>query len=71
MDGFEPPASSEALRARIVRRHAVRLHCALILVACFATGLLVTKLMLMAGVSTYPQAQTLPDVLWHLRHAPS
>lgn len=52
MDGFEPPASSEALRARIVRRHAVRLHCALILIACFATGLLVTKLMLMAGVST-------------------
>ncbi len=51
MEQFEPPASSEALRARIVRRHAVRLHCALILIACFATGLLVTKLMLMAGVS--------------------
>lgn len=52
MEDLEPPASPEALRARIVRRHSVRLHCTLILVACFATGLVVTKLLLMAGVST-------------------
>lgn len=44
------PASSEVLRERIMARHAVRLHCALILCACFGMGLVVTKLVLLAGV---------------------
>lgn len=51
MDPLDAPASAEALRERIVRHHAVRLHCTLILVACFAAGLAATKLLLMAGVS--------------------
>lgn len=46
------PGSADALRERIVRVHAVRLHCALILVACFGAGLLATKLLLMAGIET-------------------
>ncbi len=46
------PGSADALRERIVRMHPVRLHCALILVACFGAGLLATKLLLMAGIET-------------------
>lgn len=46
----DEPASAEALRKTIVARFAVRLHCALILCACFGVGLLVTKLMLIVGV---------------------
>ncbi len=44
------PGSADALRERIVRMHPVRLHCALILVACFGAGLLATKLLLLAGI---------------------
>jgi len=46
----DPPASPEALRERIERLHYVRLHCALILVACFGAGLVATKALLMLGV---------------------
>lgn len=48
----EPPAapSAAALRTTIVARHAVRVHVALILAACFGVGLAVTRLMLEAGV---------------------
>ncbi|MFO1314968.1 MAG: hypothetical protein U1F58_05145 [Burkholderiales bacterium] len=47
----EPTATSaDTLRKSIVARHAVRLHVALILAACFAVGLAVTKLLLEAGV---------------------
>lgn len=52
MEETQPPPSAEALRARIVRTHSVRLHVTLVLVASFATGLVATKLLLMAGVST-------------------
>lgn len=52
MEDLQPPPSAETLRARIVRTHSVRVHVALILAGCFATGLVVTKLLLMAGVST-------------------
>lgn len=48
----DPPASPEALRERIERLHYVRLHCALILVACFGAGLVATKALLMLGVHT-------------------
>jgi hypothetical protein len=44
------PASPEALRKTISARFAVRVHCALILLACFGVGLFVTKLMLIVGV---------------------
>ena len=44
------PASPEALRKTINARFAVRVHCTLILLACFGMGLLVTKLMLIVGV---------------------
>jgi len=47
---MEEPASAEALRKSISARYAVRLHCALILCACFGVGLFVTKLMLIVGV---------------------
>lgn len=43
-------ASAEALRQTLAARHAVRLHVALILAACFAVGLGITKLLLIAGV---------------------
>lgn len=48
----EPAAttSADALRRAIVARHAVRVHVALILAACFGVGLAVTKLLLEAGV---------------------
>ncbi|HTQ00926.1 MAG TPA: hypothetical protein VMN56_16520 [Casimicrobiaceae bacterium] len=42
----------EALRTSIASRFAVRLHCALILLACFGVGLFVTHLLLAAGVDT-------------------
>jgi hypothetical protein len=41
-----------ALRTSIASRFAVRLHCALILLACFGVGLFVTHLLLAAGVDT-------------------
>lgn len=41
-----------AFRRQVASRFAVRLHVLLILSACFAVGLAVTKLLLMAGVST-------------------
>lgn len=47
----DPPATPEALRQRISLRHSPRLHCALILLACFGVGLLVTFLLLRAGVA--------------------
>ena len=50
MASADAPASAEALRKSITSRFAVRLHCALILCACFGVGLLVTKLMLIVGV---------------------
>lgn len=43
------PAS---FRRQVAARFALRLHVILILSACFAVGLAVTKLLLMAGVST-------------------
>jgi len=42
----------QALRMSIASRFAVRLHCALILLACFGVGLFVTHLLLAAGVDT-------------------
>jgi hypothetical protein len=45
-------ATPEELRQSIGTRFAVRFHVALILAACFAVGLGVTKLLLMAGVGT-------------------
>ena len=42
----------QALRTSIASRFAVRLHCALILLACFGVGLCVTHLLLAAGVET-------------------
>ena len=42
----------QALRTSIASRFAVRLHCALILLACFGVGLFVTHLLLAAGVDT-------------------
>jgi hypothetical protein len=45
-------ATPEQLRQSIGARFAVRFHVALILAACFAVGLGVTKLLLMAGVGT-------------------
>ncbi|MEO8509154.1 MAG: hypothetical protein ABI593_16135 [Betaproteobacteria bacterium] len=45
-------ATPEQLRQTIGARFAVRFHVALILGACFAVGLAVTKLLLMAGVGT-------------------
>lgn len=50
LGGRDLPGSSDVLRERIVARHAVRLHCVLILCACFGMGLLVTRLLLLAGV---------------------
>ena len=50
MEDLQPPLSADALRARIVRTLSARLHVTLILTGCFATGLVVTKLLLMAGV---------------------
>jgi hypothetical protein len=47
---MDEPSSAEALRKSITARFAVRVHCALILCACFGVGLLVTKLMLIVGV---------------------
>ena len=49
-----PPVaeSAEELRRTLAARHAVRLHVALILVACFVVGLGITKLLLVAGVHT-------------------
>lgn len=47
-----PPATAEALRERIALRHSPRLHCLLILTACFGVGLLATFLLLRAGVSS-------------------
>lgn len=46
----DEPASAEALRKSISARFAVRVHCTLILLACFGVGLFVTKLMLIVGV---------------------
>lgn len=50
MQDDAPPASAEALRKRISARFAVRLHCTLILCACFGVGLFVTHLLLVAGI---------------------
>lgn len=47
-DGDGAPAS---FRRQVAARYAVRLHVVLILSACFAVGLAVTKLLLMAGVA--------------------
>jgi len=57
----EPQLPDRArLERTIVARHAVRLHLALILAACFGAGLLATKLLLNAGVGSmllrYPVA---------------
>ncbi len=48
----DPPVASSAedLQRKIRARFAVRVHVALILAACFAVGLAVTKLLLIAGV---------------------
>lgn len=54
----EGDGAPAAFRQQVASRFAVRLHVVLILSACFAVGLAVTKLLLMAGVS----------VLW-LRYA--
>jgi hypothetical protein len=43
---------ADALRARIESRHAVRLHCAIILFACFGVSIAVTWLLLQLGVAT-------------------
>jgi hypothetical protein len=48
----EDAAAPEQFKQKLTARFAVRLHVALILSACFAVGLAVTKLLLMAGVST-------------------
>lgn len=48
----DPPASAESLRHVISLRHSPRLHCLLILSACFGVGLLVTFLLLKAGVAS-------------------
>lgn len=45
-----PDEEPEALQRAIVSRHPVRVQLALILGACFAAGLVVSRLMLMAGV---------------------
>jgi len=45
-------AAPESFRRQVAARFAVRLQVILILSACFAVGLAVTKLLLMAGVST-------------------
>jgi hypothetical protein len=54
------PLDRDRLERTIVARHAVRLHLTLILLACFATGLVATKLLLVAGVDSmlvrYPVA---------------
>ncbi|MFO1398896.1 MAG: hypothetical protein U1F48_17710 [Burkholderiales bacterium] len=53
MTGLAPDADAPAsFRQQITARFAVRLHVILILSACFAVGLAVTKLLLMAGVTT-------------------
>jgi hypothetical protein len=44
------PPEAVALEKKLVSEHAVRLHLGCILVACFGAGLVVTKLMLLAGV---------------------
>jgi hypothetical protein len=57
-----PYEEPEELQRAIVSRHAVRVHLALILTACFAAGLVVSRLMLIAGVGAmwlrYPIALT-------------
>ncbi len=52
MTSADDDGAPASFRRQVVARFAVRLHVILILSACFAVGLAVTKLLLMAGVST-------------------
>jgi len=56
--GAVPYEEPEQLQRAIVSRHAVRVHLALILGACFAAGLVVSRLMLMAGVGARSEEHT-------------